>query len=72
MKEESFNQFQSLERGQETPTQCVYTRPDALLASSDWFGLQSGPFIGQPPMSDSVVALLGDDLSSQYKQTTEA
>ncbi|KAK4786730.1 hypothetical protein SAY86_010563 [Trapa natans] len=62
VKEEPFNQFQSPEREQKFPTQYEYTRPDALLASSGWFGLQS----------DSMAALLGDDLTSDYKQTAEA
>lgn len=72
VKEEPFNQLRSPEREQEIPTQYDYTRPDALLASSGWFGLQSGPFKGQAPMSDSIATLLGDDLTSDYKQTAEA
>lgn len=71
-KEELFEQFRSPERQQDIPTRCDYTRPDAMLASSDWFGLQSGHFKGQAPMTDCMAALLGDDLTSDYKQTAEA
>ncbi|KAK4795379.1 hypothetical protein SAY86_013373 [Trapa natans] len=73
-KLESFNQFQSPAREQEFPTQYDYTRPDALLASSGWFGFQSGSFKAQgAPMPDSMASLLGDDdLTSDSKQTAEA
>ncbi|OWM78507.1 transcription factor GAMYB-like [Punica granatum] len=72
VKKESFNHLQGPEREQEIPIQWDYSRPDALLASSDWFGLQSGPFKEQAPISDSIATLLGDDLTSDYKQTAEA
>ncbi|KAK4795679.1 hypothetical protein SAY86_028005 [Trapa natans] len=71
LKEEPFNQFQSPEREQETPAKSIYTWPDALLASSDWFGQPSGPFIGETPTSDSMAFVTGHDLSGD-KGTAEA
>ncbi|KAK4746219.1 hypothetical protein SAY87_012531 [Trapa incisa] len=72
LKEDGLNQFESREREQETPTESIYTWPDALLASSDWFGQRYGPFTCETPISDSMAFLVGYDLTGDYKRTAEA
>ncbi|EEF36833.1 transcription factor MYB33 [Ricinus communis] len=67
VKTELVSQPWSPERDKETTTRVDITRPDALLAS-DWLGQGSGYIKDQVIMTDNIATLLGDDLSSDYKQ----
>ncbi|KDP40595.1 hypothetical protein JCGZ_24594 [Jatropha curcas] len=67
VKSELVDQAWSPERERETTNRLDITRPDALLAS-DWLGQGSGYVKEQVIMADNIATLLGDDLSSDYKQ----
>lgn len=67
VKSELTTRAWSPEREQETTTRLNITRPDALLAS-DWIEQDSSYVKDQVVMTDNIASLLGDDLSSDYKQ----
>ncbi|WCJ39249.1 myb domain protein 33 [Euphorbia peplus] len=67
VKSELVDQPWSPEREEEINIQLDLTRPDALLAA-DWLGHGSGYIKDQVTMTDNIATLLGDDLSSDYKQ----
>ncbi|KAF2300869.1 hypothetical protein GH714_017933 [Hevea brasiliensis] len=67
VKSELTDQAWSPEREKETTNRLDITRPDALLAS-DWLEQGSGYIKDQVIITDNIVTLLGDDLSSDYKQ----
>ncbi|KAJ9179503.1 hypothetical protein P3X46_011285 [Hevea brasiliensis] len=66
-KSELVDQAWSPEREKETTTLLDVTCPD-ILQASDWLEQGSGYIKDQVVMMDNIATLLGDDLSSHYKQ----
>lgn len=76
VKEEPIHPIQTLETEE---VHCGdFSRPDAVLASSNWFGLNSGgAFKDQEvavsaSMTEPLASLLGDNLFSDYSATSDA
>ncbi|KAJ6346830.1 hypothetical protein OIU76_003500 [Salix suchowensis] len=67
MKSEPVDHTWTPDREKESYTHLNITRPDALL-DSDWLEHDSGYGKDQVIMTEAIAALLGDDLSSEYKQ----
>lgn len=67
MKLEPVDHTWTADREKESYTQLDITRPDALL-DSDWLEHDSGYGKDQVIMTEAIATLLGDDLSSEYKQ----
>ncbi|KAF9686318.1 hypothetical protein SADUNF_Sadunf03G0146300 [Salix dunnii] len=67
MKSEPVDHAWTPDREKESYTHLNITRPDALL-DSDWLEHDSGYGKDQVIMTEAIAALLGDDLSSEYKQ----
>nr|QIG55692.1 MYB transcription factor [Paeonia suffruticosa]QVG60746.1 GAMYB [Paeonia suffruticosa] len=70
VKSEPVEPIWTPERQKETSIRSNYTRPDALLDSSDWLDQSAGCVKEQTMMSDAIATLLGDDYGNNYKPTT--
>ncbi|XP_022765675.1 transcription factor MYB33-like [Durio zibethinus] len=66
VKSESADRALTPEVQKEAPIQLDNSRPDTLLASN-WLEQDSGYNKDQTIMTDAIATLLGDDLSSEYK-----